>query len=73
MRGVKNIMGNWGISKKEMVEVMAKGLDSLAGDFTKHDLLMALIKLKEYPYVSDKIIDDKDWRNYLNIDEVKYE
>ncbi len=64
-------MGTYGISKKEIVESIAKALDELEGDFTRTELLQALIKVKEYPYVSDKDINDGNWQNYLNVDAIQ--
>ena len=61
-----NKMGTYGISIHEMVEVMAEALDKLEGDIYIDALNEALEKMKKYPYVSDKEINDGNWRKYID-------
>ena len=59
-------MGTYCLSTHELVEAMAKGLDDLEGDFGNEVLLKAIDKMKEYPYISDKDINDGRWRKFLD-------
>lgn len=58
-------MGIYKISVKELVEVMASGLDSIEGDFSTQDLNKALEKLKMYPYTSNSRRSEEIWVTYL--------
>jgi len=59
-------MGTWKCSTKDLIEVMASGLDSIEGDFSTGDLLFALEKMKMYPYTSNSRRSEEKWRKYLN-------
>lgn len=61
-------MGVWMNDEKDLVIELAETLDDIEGDFTQETLVKALEKLKEYPYVCDKEIDEKKWRKYLDGD-----
>ena len=58
-------MGSYGISKQEMIEAIAEALDDLEGDFTQEMLFSVLKFCRNYPYVSDKIINDGFWKKQL--------
>jgi hypothetical protein len=64
-------MGTYNITVGEIVLSFAEALDELEGDFTQKELFKALKKMKEYPYVCDKFIDDGKWDEYLCIEEAK--
>ena len=63
------IMGTWKVSVKELVEVMAKALDDVEGDFSDKDLKESLKKMREYPYTSNCEKNNKDWEDYLGGEE----
>ncbi|KKM69051.1 hypothetical protein LCGC14_1454710 [marine sediment metagenome] len=58
-------MGSYGISKEEMIEAIVEALDKLEGDFTQEQLFSVLKMCRNYPYVSDKVINDGYWRKLL--------
>ena len=59
-------MGTYNVGKKEIVEAVAKALDSIEGDFNKQVLIWALEKCKEYPYITDGTkTAEKLWNKYL--------
>lgn len=61
-------MGTYNVATKTIIEDLAEALDNIEGDFTQKQLFDALKKLKEYPYVSDKEIDDSKWDDFINGD-----
>jgi hypothetical protein len=61
-------MGTYNLTTKEIIEAIDDALDNLEGDFTQKQLFQALKKLKEYPYVADKFIDETKWVLYIDSD-----
>ena len=59
-------MGSYVVSIKDLVEVMASGLDGVEGDFSDKHLKEALEIMKKYPYTSNSRRSEKKWRAWLN-------
>jgi len=60
-------MGTYINDEKEVVNAIAEALNNIEGDFTQETLFNSLEKCKEYPYVCDKIINDKKWKKCLDV------
>jgi len=58
-------MGVYMNDKMNIIEKLAEALDDIEGDFTQKSLFEALEILKKYPYVCDKRIHAKSWRQML--------
>ena len=59
-------MGIYKVSVKDLVEVMACGLNSVEGDFNDKDLKEALKIMQKYPYTSNSRRSEKKWKEWLN-------